>query len=78
MHIPELDRCVLAAAGQGLVVWAEGHALHPVAVARERRVAVPALHVPQLDGLIGARGGDRAVVGRDRESPSHRRFVCPP
>src|SRR5258708_17910707 len=63
LDIPEPDRLINAATGQGTSIWAPDHAMHPVRMPRERLQTVSTGHVPQLDRAIKARARELCAIG---------------
>src|SRR5258708_1295161 len=62
LDIPEPDRLIKAATGQGASIWAPDHAMHPVRMPRERLETVSTGHVPQLDRAITARARELCAI----------------
>ena len=64
-HVPDADGAVLAGAGEGAAVGAEGHAEDPVRVAFQGVAEVAAVHIPESDGVVVAGAGEGAAVGSE-------------
>ena len=52
-----------------MTIGAEGHAEDVVEVAAQREDLLPGRRVPELDGLIQARGREAATVGAEGHAP---------
>src|SRR5262249_39581892 len=76
VRVPQLDRPVPAAGGNGLAVRAEDHAPDPVRVSPEGGAELTAPGVPQLDRLIRAAGGQVLTVRAEHHASDGVRVVC--
>ena len=63
--VPDFDRLVLAAGGDGLAVGAEGEAPDAVGVAGVAAQGASGVGVPDDDGAVGAGGDDAPAVGAE-------------
>src|SRR5262249_20918172 len=67
-RLPDPDRCVVTARGEGLAVRAEAHGPHAVFMPFERESLPACSYLPELDRLLaGAPDDEGLAVGAERE-----------